>query len=183
MEFNRGFGFIEMLVVMSVVSVVGATSIGYYHAAKVRQLRQTVKPMPNRSVQRTITVQLGSQGGSGRSGTAVLAEIDGKVKVVVSLSGPSGGVSRPAHIHSGSCPDVGAVKYPLTSLAEGASQTNLEVSLDELVAQSPLAINIHKSSEEPSIYLACGDIDINPGMMRGGVVPGQNFPGQGMMGR
>lgn len=176
-EFSRGFGFVEMLVVMSVVSVVGATSIGYYHAAKVRQLRQNSKPMPTRSVQRTITVQLDSQGGSGRTGTAVLAEIDGKVKVVVSLSGPSGGVLRPAHIHSGSCPDVGAVKYPLTSLAEGASQTNLDVSLDELAAQAPLAINIHKSSEEPSIYLACGDIKTGLQMMRGGL------PGQGMMGR
>lgn len=157
---NKGFGVVETIFVLTILSVVGATSVGYFQAAKIRQAKQNSRPptVPVRSVQRTITVKLEPQGGSGRSGIAVLAEIQGKVKVVMNLSGPSGGVLRPAHIHSGSCPDVGAVKYPLSSLADGASQTDLDISLDELMTQQPLAINIHKSSDEPSIYLACGNI-------------------------
>lgn len=157
---NKGFALTEMIIVLTVFSVVGATSLGYYHVAKIRQSKQAaVRPTPvPRSVQRTLTIKLDPQGGSGRSGMAVLAEIQGKVKVVMNLSGPSGGVLRPAHIHSGSCANIGTVKYSLSSLAEGASQTDLDVSLDQLMTQLPLAINIHKSPEEPSIYLACGDI-------------------------
>ena len=156
-KLNGGFGVVEMIILLSVFSVVGATSLGYYHVAKIKQLKQLARQAPVRSVQRTIVVKLEPQGGTTRSGIAVLAETSGKVKVVVNLSG-SNEVARPAHIHVGSCPDVGAVKYPLTSLNEGASQTDLDVSLDQLMTQLPLAINIHKSSDEPSIYLACGDI-------------------------
>lgn len=156
-NFNKGFALVEMIIVLTVLSVVGATSVGYYQVAKIRQNRQVNRQVPVRSQQRTITVKLEPQSGSSRSGIAVLAETSGKVKVIVNLSG-SNEVARPAHIHVGSCPDVGAVKYPLTNLANGASQTTLDISLDQLMIQLPLAINIHKSSEEPSVYLACGDI-------------------------
>lgn len=155
---DKGFALTEMIIVLTVLSVVGATTIGYYEAVKIRQAKQAARPTTTRSIQRTITVKLEPQGGSGRSGIAVLAELQGKVKVVMNLSGPSVGVLRPAHIHVGSCPGVGEVKYPLTSLKDGASQTDLDVSLDELMTQLPLAINVHKSPEEPSIYLACGNI-------------------------
>ena len=175
---KNGFALTEMIVVLTVLTVVGATSVGYYQAVKIRQAKQAQRPVPTRSVQRTLTVKLEPQAGSGRSGIAVLAEIQGKVKAVVNLSGPSGGVIRPAHIHVGSCPGVGAVKYPLTGLVDGSSQTDLSVSLDELMTQLPLAINIHKSSDEPSVYLACGDIKVGLNMMNSG-----DMPGQGMMGR
>lgn len=169
---TKGFGVTEMIIVLSVVSVVGATSVGYYHAAKIRQLKQANRQAPVRSIQRTITVKLEPQNGSGRSGIAVLTELQGKIKVVMNLSGPSGGVKRPAHIHIGSCSDIGAVKYPLTSLENGVSQTNLDISLDQLITQIPLAINVHKSSDEPSVYLACGDIKAGPKMMNDKMMDG-----------
>lgn len=158
-KLNRGFTLVEMVILFAVLGAVGAASSGYYYAAKVRQnKRAAATPAPVVHKARTVTVQLEEQGGSGRRGMAVLTEIRGKVKVVMNLSGPSGGILRPAHIHTGSCTDIGGVKYPLSSLDEGASQTDLDMSLDQLLTQLPLAINIHKSPEEPSIYLACGDI-------------------------
>ena len=159
---KKGFALVEMIVAFAVIGAVSAVTAGYFHAAKVRQIKQFVN-RPNTTVRaRTVTVQLAPQGDSTRHGIAVLAEVQGKVKVVVNLSGLNDGVANPAHIHMGACPNVGAVKYPLTSLTNGASQTDLDMSLDELLTQLPLAINIHKSSDEPKIYLACGDIQYQP---------------------
>jgi len=60
----------------------------------------------------------------------------------------------------GACPGVGAVKYPLTSIVNGASTTVLSVTLDQLKKELPLAINVHKSATEVSTYTACGPLDI-----------------------
>lgn len=106
-----------------------------------------------------VTVILSQQNDSGESGTATMMEVDGKVKVMLNLTGvlPEG-VEQPAHIHMGKCPDVGEVKYPLTSPVSGVSETMLDVTLDQLKSELPLAINVHKSSEEASVYVSCGDI-------------------------
>ena len=78
---------------------------------------------------------------------------------------------HPAHIHSGSCDQLGDVVVPLTDVAsrEGdqrgmgsghpvkGSHTNIEMSLDEIL-DGGHAINVHLSAEEISTYIACGDI-------------------------
>jgi|GEM_PF-1909378 len=66
--------------------------------------------------------------------------------------------TRPAHIHAGACPTPGAVAYPLSGVVGGKSSTMLAVSTKELLAGLPLAINVHKSNEEASVYVACGDV-------------------------
>lgn len=106
-----------------------------------------------------MVVTLTGENDSGQFGTATLAEADGKVTVTVALGGtPKGGPAQPAHIHVGECPGVGAVKYPLTSLNDGASTTVLDVTLDQLKGELPLAINVHKSATEASVYTACGPL-------------------------
>ncbi len=105
-----------------------------------------------------IVLTLGEQNNSGESGTATLTEVEGKVKVTLSLSGAPAGVTQPAHIHVGSCPDVGAVKYPLTSPVDGASVTMLDVTLNQLQSELPLGLNIHKSTTQASVYVSCGDL-------------------------
>ena len=80
--------------------------------------------------------------------------------------------SHPAHIHSGSCDDLGDIVVPLTNVVENTagesfgsdqavpvevSETDVEVSLSDILA-APHAINIHRSAEEIQIYIACGDI-------------------------
>ena len=93
-----------------------------------------------------------------QSGTATLEEKEGKLEVVLTLNtaGPSG--PQPAHIHSGDCPGVGAVVYPLTNVVDGKSTTLIDTTLEKLQSQLPLAINIHKSADEVKVYTACGSL-------------------------
>lgn len=105
-----------------------------------------------------ISVTLSGQNKSGESGTATLMEVEGGVKVTLKLTGAPAGVTQPAHIHVGACPDVGAVKYPLTSPVDGMSETMLDVTLATLKSELPLGINVHKSATEAKVYISCGDL-------------------------
>jgi Ice-binding-like len=103
-----------------------------------------------------VKVVLNAQNNSGQSGFATIFDVAGKAKVILNIVGQPAKVVEPAHIHFGSCAQLGAVEYPLSNVGTGSSQTILSVSLVELVAQ-PFAINVHKSAAETGIYVACGD--------------------------
>lgn len=107
-----------------------------------------------------VTVEINEQNDSGETGMATLTQVDGEVVVSLSTQGYTEGIQQPAHIHLGSCPDVGAVEYPLTNVVDGESETTLEVTMDELESGLPLAINVHKSVPEVSVYTACGDLEL-----------------------
>ncbi len=78
---------------------------------------------------------------------------------------------RPAHIHSGSCDDLGDVVQPLTNLTAPTgnttgqdtaipaeySYTMVPMSLDDILADD-YAINVHESTENIGNYIACGDL-------------------------
>jgi len=105
----------------------------------------------------SLTVTLSAQNNSGESGTATMKREGGKTKVKLDLAAaPS--TPQPAHVHTGSCENLGGVKYPLTASVEGESETTLNVSFTQLLSELPLAINVHKSSEEVNVYVACGNI-------------------------
>ena len=108
-----------------------------------------------------ITVELNAESDSGESGKAKLVEENNQVTVTISLDGAPEDVSQPAHIHLGSCPEVGGVQYPLTNILNGESTTTIDVTLDQLKSELPLAINIHKSVDEVSVYVSCGNIIFN----------------------
>src|SRR3989344_175971 len=108
-----------------------------------------------------ISVTLDEQNDSGESGTAILTEgADGMVRVSLSVTAASVGTAQPAHIHAGACPNPGAIKYPLTSVINGVSETTLNVGMATLRSQLPLAINVHKSAAETQVYVACGDVTL-----------------------
>lgn len=107
-----------------------------------------------------VTVTLSEQNSSKESGIATLMEVDGKVKVTLKMTGAPSGVAQPAHIHIGACPEVGAVKYPLTSPVDGMSETMLDVTLAKLKSELPLGINVHKSVPEAKVYVSCGDLKL-----------------------
>ena len=108
----------------------------------------------------TLQVKLDEQNASGQSGQAIITQIGtSTVKVVVTLTGKPSGVAQPAHIHLGACPAPGAVKYPLTNVDKGVAQTEiLNMTIEQLLSELPLAINVHKSAAEAKVYTACGDI-------------------------
>jgi hypothetical protein len=109
-----------------------------------------------------MTVNLATQGTFGQSGTATLIEnAEGKVVVTLAMTGGSFTAPQPAHIHVGSCPKPGAVKYPLTSVEDNKSVTTLDVSMQDIENSTErLAINVHKSAADSSVYTACGDLPV-----------------------
>lgn len=121
-------------------------------------LNKTNIGMEQTSTPSEIVLTIAEQNESGEYGTATLTEADGKVKVTLNLSGAPTGVTQPAHIHIGSCPNVGAVKYPLTSPVDGTSVTMLDVPLSQLRSELPLGLNVHKSTTQTSDYVSCGDL-------------------------
>lgn len=151
-----------LMVVVMVLVVLGA---GYFLMQPGRETSTETLPTSEDSMMEdTVPITSGSevnlseQNGSGQSGMALLTEENGQVKVVINVTPGESGVAQPAHIHTGMCPDVGAVTYPLTSVVDGTSETMLDVTLDELRAQLPMGINVHKSQAEASVYTACGDL-------------------------
>ncbi len=80
--------------------------------------------------------------------------------------------TRPAHIHSGNCVELGDVVVPLTDLTapvtEGVGQadratpaessfTNVPMTLDAILGADH-AINVHLSAERIDTYIACGEL-------------------------
>ena len=80
--------------------------------------------------------------------------------------------AHPAHIHTGTCEELGEVAYPLADVATqtgeemGASGghpvkvsevNHVDVPLQEIL-DGGHAINIHLSAEEIDTYIACGNI-------------------------
>jgi hypothetical protein len=82
-------------------------------------------------------------------------------------------VPRPAHIHTGTCKEVGEVVAPLTDLtgATGgdrvgqsrraipaeSSFTSVPMTLDAILGEDHV-VNVHLSAEEIGTYIACGEI-------------------------
>jgi hypothetical protein len=103
-----------------------------------------------------LTIELNEQRGSGQHGTATLKATEGgRTKVVLELSSPPA-EAQPAHLHPGTCEQLDpAPAYVLSNVQDGRSDTTLPVSLDEL-RDAELVINVHRSADEISTYVACG---------------------------
>jgi hypothetical protein len=106
-----------------------------------------------------LVVHLSQTAGSGVTGIATLSKVDDETtKVSIKLADDPSGESHPAHIHAGNCAKFDqAPKYPLTNVEDGGSETEIEASLADLAAE-PYIINVHKSDEEISTYVACGTV-------------------------
>ncbi len=150
-----------LLVIIGIIIIGGA---GYFILNKSTTQPAEQTPVPTDQATPTpsqaYTLTLSEQNESSESGTATLIEENGNVKVTLNLTGAPAGVTQPAHIHVGSCPDVGAVKYALTSPVNGVSETILDVTLDQIRSELPLGINVHKSEDEAKVYVACGDVTL-----------------------
>jgi plastocyanin len=87
--------------------------------------------------------------------------------------------SHPAHIHQGTCDELGDIVAPLDNVSEPeasevsgtenpipvrVSETLVELSLDDILAGEH-SINVHESEDNIQEYIACGEIG---GAVRGG---------------
>lgn len=94
-----------------------------------------------------------------QSGTTLLEETEDGVIVTINVTGYTTNLEQPAHIHTGTCPTPGEIVYPLEDIVAGVSTTTLiDVTLEQLNDELPLAINVHKSDAESNVYTACGDV-------------------------
>lgn len=83
-----------------------------------------------------------------------------------------GETPHPAHVHDGTCDDLGDIVHPLNDVAPisggevlgnggedpvEASETEIDAPLGALL-NDPFAINLHRSAEAIQDYIACGEI-------------------------
>lgn len=140
---------------------------GVYFMTKKPVTETEIVPEPGKGLleettndeEKETTVTLSEQNDSGENGIVQLVESEGQIKVSVNMAGAPE-TAQPAHIHAGSCPTPGEVLYPLTNVINGVSETTLDITLENLKSQMPLAINVHKSATESSVYVACGDVSL-----------------------
>ena len=99
------------------------------------------------------------QSSSGESGNVWIEEKNGNVVVTIKIANAPA-TPQPAHFHTGTCDRLGGIKYSLNDVVNGLSTTTLAVTLKQLQADTPLAVNIHKSTDEMNTYVACGNLHI-----------------------
>jgi MYXO-CTERM domain-containing protein len=104
----------------------------------------------------TVTIALTQQNSSGQSGTATLSADGNQTRVVIDLANSPAG-PQPAHIHTGTCETLGGVAFNLEFPRDGKSTSTVATPLSALQTGS-FAINVHKSPQEASVYVACGTI-------------------------
>jgi Cu/Zn superoxide dismutase len=105
-----------------------------------------------------VMVKLNPQNNSGESGSATLTDTpDGKTKVTVNVTGQPAG-SQPMHIHKGTCASLDPKPaFPLPALSGGKAEATVNATVDALQKEK-FAINGHKSAQEASVYVFCGEI-------------------------
>ncbi len=100
---------------------------------------------------------------SGYHGKAHLKDMgDGMTHVKVHIEGMSEDMSMPAHIHMGTTDEYGPPKYALNNVENGMSETEVEVSLEELTSEEHV-IAVHMSEEDLTV-VAVGEIHKMTGM-------------------
>lgn len=178
-KFDQGLG-LPIAIIIIALALAGSGGSYYVIKKQARQAREAqekalrdgdVKLNEMRMMRgemmrhKVMVISLAAQNNSKESGEAMIEDAGGKAKVTIKLDVTPRETPQPAHIHVGACPNPGAVKYPLTNVVNGNSVTQLEISVDELLKNLPLAINVHKSAAEAKVYVACGDIKDDAAMM------------------
>jgi hypothetical protein len=105
----------------------------------------------------SLVLELFEQNSSGQAGTATFTSLEaGRTRIVLELTDPPA-VPQPAHIHSGSCEDLGPPVIALTDVEDGRSVTEADTPFEELVRRG-LVIHAHKSEAEYDVSVACAPL-------------------------
>jgi hypothetical protein len=104
-----------------------------------------------------VTLELAEQESSGQEGTATFTSLGGgRTRIVLELTNPTD-IPQPAHVHDGSCDDLGDPVVALNDVRDGRSETEAEMSLERL-QQGDLVIHAHKSDAEFDVSVACAPV-------------------------
>ncbi len=103
---------------------------------------------------RSITLELSEREAEGQYGEATLTAVDPETtEVVLELfDGPE--QRQAAHLHQGTCRDVGEVVHELNVLDNGRSATRVDASLEEIV-DAGLVLGVHPSADGSSGHVLC----------------------------
>ena len=112
--------------------------------------------LPAAAQDTTLTIAVTAQNDSGQSGTATLSADGDQTRVVIDLGNSPGG-PQPAHIHTGTCANLGGIAYNLEFPRDGKSTSTVAAPLSALQTGN-FAINVHRSPQEANVYVPCGDI-------------------------
>lgn len=129
--------------------------------AQSQTTQRTITPTPTTTndTANQLRININEQNSSGQTGAAIIRSLDNnKTIVVIGLAGTPIDSLEPAHIHRGSCTNLGAIRYPLNPVDNGLSLTVLNVPITQLRSELPLAINAHMSETEIQTNVACTDL-------------------------
>ncbi|TVR75445.1 MAG: hypothetical protein EA415_03855 [Sphaerobacteraceae bacterium] len=115
----------------------------------------TVAAIAPAAGQDTVTIDMQEVDDSGQSGTANITSDGDQVVVSIEIEPGPDGEPQPAHIHEGTCQDLGDVAYPLEDVVDGVSESTADVSIADIIA-SDYAIAVHLSEDEMEVIVACG---------------------------
>lgn len=119
----------------------------------------TVAAVAPVAAQDTVTIDMKEVDDSGQSGSADITTDGEQVTVAIEIDAGEEGVPQPAHIHEGSCQELGDVAYPLNPVEDGQSESTADVSMSELLA-GEYAINVHLSEDDLETHVACGTLPL-----------------------
>jgi hypothetical protein len=141
----------KLLVIIPLVLLVaaGCSKKDILEQQRAEEKQQASESLTNTNSQE-VTVQLDAMSNSGVSGTIVFTGEDGKTKATLLTSSLNGSVS----IYSGSCEKPGAVKYSLPAVLNGRVEATLDVAVEDLLNEVPLAVIVQRGKAN----VACGDI-------------------------
>ena len=101
----------------------------------------------------SLTISLDEMNGSGQSGFVTLSARGDQTEVVVLATA---GISALAHIHEGSCAELGGVAHALSDTSVAISSITIDATLDSLISGN-FAVNLHTDGDA-GVYSSCGDI-------------------------
>ena len=106
-----------------------------------------------------LTYNLVAQNNSGETGTITITPTaDGKGSVVLVETKGQGPLPQPIHFHMGLCAARRGTDHPLKTLEGGKSGDDARRGPRFHADQRAVLVNVHKSTTEGGIYVACADI-------------------------
>jgi hypothetical protein len=120
------------------------------HSGRLTRARPPVPLTP-------VTITLTAVDNSGTTGTATLTPMGASTKVTLELNNPPPG-ALPAHIHFETCANPSDIRFGLTNVSGGKSETTISESIAYLRrGHGRFSINVHRAEPDLPI-IACGDI-------------------------